>query len=60
MNFIVDIVTVLLAITIYLLPAIIGFIRKKDNKIMLVFMNILLGWTIIGWVVLLLEAADII
>jgi len=38
-----------LVLAVYLLPAIIGR-RKRDAKD-IVRLNVLLGWTIIGWIV---------
>ncbi len=36
---------------LYLLPAIVGFIRKKRNKWAIFLLDLFLGWTIIGWIV---------
>ena len=41
---------------IYLLPTIIAFARKNPNKIAIMALNILLGWTFIGWVISLVWA----
>lgn len=60
MSSIFDLLLVLIGVAVYLLPTIVSFARKKDNRIMVAVMNVLIGWTIIGWVILLLEAADII
>jgi hypothetical protein len=39
---------------IYFLPSVIGWKKKKSDAILL--LNILLGWTLIGWVVALVWA----
>ena len=39
----------LILVIFYLIPAIIA--RKKENGVAIAFLNIILGWTIIGWVV---------
>ena len=45
-------------LVIYLIPAIIGFIRKKDNKMAILLLNLFLGWSLIGWVVALVWAVS--
>ncbi|MDD2499258.1 MAG: superinfection immunity protein [Geobacter sp.] len=45
-------------LAIYLIPAIIGFIRKKDNKMAILLLNLFLGWSMIGWVVALVWAVS--
>lgn len=42
----------LIAFVIYFLPTIIG--RKKKNVMAILVLNLLLGWTLIGWVVALI------
>ncbi len=42
----------------YFLPAIIGFYRKKDNKISILMLNLFLGWSLIGWVVAIVWATS--
>ena len=41
----------LLAGLFYFLPAIIAFIRRHHNALPIFLLNLLLGWTMIGWVV---------
>lgn len=36
---------------IYFLPAFIAFLGNHKNKLAIFFLNILLGWTVLGWVV---------
>jgi len=38
---------------IYIVPTIVAFKRDKRNRIAIFVLNILLGWTLIGWVVAL-------
>ena len=42
----------------YFLPTIIGFARKKDNKISILLLNFFLGWSLIGWVAALVWATS--
>lgn len=35
---------------LYFIPTVIGIIRKHHNLIGLIALNVLLGWTVIGWV----------
>lgn len=37
----------------YLLPSIVAFNRNHRNKVPIAILNLLLGWTLIGWVVAL-------
>ncbi len=39
---------------IYLLPTFVSCARNKRNKWIIAILNLLLGWTTIGWVVLLM------
>jgi hypothetical protein len=45
-----------LAIVIYLLPSFIVLARRRNNALAIIALNILLGWTFIGWVVALVWA----
>ena len=38
---------------LYLLPALISFLRRNKNWMAIFFFNFLLGWTGIGWIVAL-------
>jgi len=49
-----EIILILLAVTIYFLPTIIGY--KKKNATAIFLLNLLLGWTFIGWVIALVWA----
>lgn len=41
-------------IPLYILPTILG--RNKRNKIAIIALNLLLGWTVIGWIAVLIWA----
>jgi len=43
-------------IPIYLLPTIIAIIRRQEYLPVILGINILLGWTFIGWIVVLVMA----
>jgi len=43
-------------IAFYFLPTIIAFIRNQTNKISILVLNLLLGWTLLGWVVAMVWA----
>jgi len=54
-GFAVGLVT-FLVITGYLLPSIIALKRDKHNKSAIIMLNVLLGWTLVGWVVAMVWA----
>ncbi len=41
---------------LYFLPAIIAFVREKRDAVSILVLNLLLGWTAIGWVIALVWA----
>jgi len=43
---------------LYLLPSILTFTRKKDNKVAILLLNIFLGWSLIGWIISLVWAVS--
>ena len=51
-----EIVLIILALFIYFLPSLVGGQKKNAGAIFL--LNLLLGWTLIGWVVALVWAAS--
>jgi len=53
---VVSIVPLALAIYIYLLPAFLAFKRQHPNRFVILALNLLLGVTILGWVILLIWA----
>lgn len=46
----------LLSIALYYLPIIIAFKKRHNQKGYIVLINILFGWTIIGWIIALVWA----
>lgn len=46
-----------LFVGMYLLPTIVAIFSKHKNTVAVFFLNLLLGWTFIGWVVALVWAA---
>lgn len=41
---------------LYFLPAILAFARSKRDSVAILVLNLLLGWTAIGWVIALVWA----
>jgi hypothetical protein len=46
-----------LSLVVYLAPAIIAALRKKKNIAAIAILNVLLGWTLAGWVAALVWSA---
>jgi len=46
----------LISVLLYLIPAIVASSKKKQNAGAIFALNLLLGWTVIGWVVALIWA----
>ena len=40
---------ILIGIVIYFLPTIIAAVRRHPNVLLIFLVNLLLGWTVIGW-----------
>lgn len=40
----------LIIIVMYFAPSVIGMFRKHHNLVALIALNVLLGWTLLGWV----------
>ena len=49
-------VALLVVLTVYGLPSIIAYQRRAPNLWSVVVINVLLGWTFVGWVVALAMA----
>ncbi|QGH79707.1 hypothetical protein SEA_ANON_36 [Gordonia phage Anon] len=47
----------LLMLALYLAPSLVAEIRKVPSKGSVIVVNVLLGWTVIGWIVALAMAA---
>ena len=41
---------VIIALALYLLPSIVALSRRHNNKLAIIALNILVGWTFLGWV----------
>ena len=50
---------VALVFALYFLPAIIGYAGSKRNATAILTLNLLLGWTLIGWVVAMVWAVTV-
>lgn len=50
------VVAIVVGIAFYFIPAIIGFKRQHPNKAAILCVDLLLGWSFIGWVVALVWA----
>jgi hypothetical protein len=47
---------ILLVVPIYFLPSIVAAMRKQSNTTAIFFLNLFLGWSLIGWVIALVWA----
>ena len=47
---ILELLLVVLIFALYFLPTLIAFLRQHKNKLALFLLNLLLGWTVLGWV----------
>ena len=54
----VPLIVIILLIGLYFVPTIVGYVRKKDNKMSILMLNLFLGWTLVGWVVSLVWAVS--
>ena len=54
MDILLGLILIGIALWIYFIPAIVG--RKKVNATAISLLNLLLGWTLIGWVFALVWA----
>lgn len=46
-----EISLVVLIFVFYFLPTLIALLRQHKNKLAIFLLNLLLGWTVLGWVV---------
>lgn len=46
---------IIVAISVYFIPTIVGY--KKKNAVAIFLLNLLLGWTILGWIIALVWAS---
>ena len=47
---ILELLLVVLIFVIYFLPTLIAFLRQHKNSLAIFLLNLLLGWTVLGWV----------
>ncbi len=48
---ILELLLAVLIFAFYFLPTLIAFLRQHKNKLAIFLLNLLLGWTVLGWVV---------
>jgi len=46
-----EMLLVILIFAVYFLPTLIAFLRQHKNKLAIFLLNLLLGWTVLGWAV---------
>jgi len=46
----------LLGVGLYFLPIIVAAVKRKQNMLGIVLLNVLAGWTVIGWIIALVWA----
>ena len=54
MGIAVAIISIVIGIPLSFLPTIIAIVKKHDKLLKIFLVNILLGWTFIGWIVALI------
>ncbi len=47
---ILELLLVVLIFALYFLPTLIAFLRQHKNSLAIFLLNLLLGWTVLGWV----------
>ena len=52
-----NIIMLLLIVLIYMLPSLIAYSREHPRRQDIAVLNILLGWTLIGWIAVFLWAS---
>ena len=45
-----ELLVIVLIFAVYFLPSLIAFLRQHKNKLAIFLLNLLLGWTVLGWV----------
>lgn len=52
-------IAAILIVAIYFLPTLVAFAHKKcPNKVGVLLLNLLLGWSVIGWIIALVMACS--
>ena len=46
-----ELLVVVLIFAFYFTPTLIAFLKQRRNKLAIFLLNLLLGWTVLGWVV---------
>jgi len=57
MNMLDLILIIILGVGLYFLPTLIAFNRRADNAALIMILNLVTGWTLIGWIVAFVWAA---
>jgi hypothetical protein len=47
----VELLVIILIFAFYFLPTLVAFLKQHKNKLAIFLLNLLLGWTVLGWVV---------
>ena len=53
-DFILIIFIIAVSVGLYLLPTIVAYQRKHPNQNAIFLLNLLLGWTVLGWIIALI------
>lgn len=48
------VILIIIGVAFYFLPTTIGAVRRKRNLVPILLLNLLLGWSIIGWIIALI------
>lgn len=48
----------LFILLVYFLPTIIGFVKGKSDRALILLLNLFTGWTVIGWIACLIWASS--
>jgi len=51
-------IIILLALALYFVPTIVAYRRDSDSFGLILLVNIIAGWTLIGWLAILIWAAE--
>jgi len=46
-------ILIIFPLAIYLIPTIIAIVRRQSNMVAVILIDILAGWTLVGWVIAL-------
>lgn len=57
-NSIIILIFGVVALLIYLLPSIIAFNKHKRSAVLICLLNIFVGWSFVGWVIMLIWASS--